>query len=212
MKRSALVVILSVMAAAAVLLSSCKTAPKPAPEKEAAVAAKPEAAKPEAAKPEAAKPEAAKPEAAKPEAAKPEAAKPEAAKPAAPPAKPAYPAVWQATGITVTKGRSPVTLPKELTSYPVYIRVLGDTNLELVVGGTEFAIPSTYTQTGSSLVIRPKDYKNPPKLVIDTLSAMGIAQLPAAYYFTISTAPDGSGVLAATAVGYEMRATWKQIQ
>jgi hypothetical protein len=212
------------MAAAAFLLSSCATtAEKPAAEKPAAAAAQPAPAKPaaEPAKPAPA-PAAAQPA---PAAVKPaaEPAKPaaEPAKPAAEPAKPAPApapaqvgplAVWQATGVVVTKDGKAMALPKELTSYPVYMRVLDAKNLELVVGGTSFAVPSTYTLTAKSLTINPKDYKNPPKVVIDTLGAMGIKQLPASYYFTYTVAADGTGVLEATAVGYKMTVNGKRIQ
>lgn len=182
-KKSAVVVLLVLLAGAAWMLSSCATAPE-----------KPEAAKPAAPAPAPA----------------PEEAKPE---PVAPPAEAAPIAVWQATDIAVTKDGGSVDLPRELTSYPVMVRVLDDTNLELVVGaGAEFSIPSTYTLTERSLVIRPKDYKNPPQVLIDTLSAMGVRRLPEAYYFTISTMADGKGVLEAAALGYEMRATWTQIE
>jgi hypothetical protein len=202
MKKSTLIALLVLMVAAAFLLSSCTTvAQKPAPEKQAPAAAQPAPEQPAAA------PE--QPAPAPAPAPAPEAPAPQAAAPAE---KPAALAVWQATGVTVTRGGEPVDLPPEFTSYPVIVRVLDDTNAELVVGDVGFSIPATYVLTGDSLTISPEDYRNPPQVLIDTLGAMGIDQLPAEYYFTISQAADGSGVLEADAMGYHMIATWTQVQ
>lgn len=207
MKKSTLVALLGLLAAAFLLFSCTTVAQKPAPAPEAAAPEKPAPA-PEAAAPEkpAPAPEAAAPE--KPAPA-PEAAAPEAA-PAA--AQPVAGAVWQATGVSVTKDGSPVELPAEFTSYPVIVRIQDGTHLELDVGEVGFAIPSTYAIAGDSLTISPLDYKNPPQLLIDTLASMGIDQLPETYYFTMSTAADGSGLLEADAMGYHMVATWTQLQ
>jgi len=210
-------VVLVVVVAAAFLLFACTSvAPKAAPQ---APAATPEAAAPQAA-PEAAAPAAA-PEAAAPQAEAPEATAPEAAPQAAAPEAEAQPtapqeaapvSVWQATGVTVTKDGDTVDLPPEFTSYPVTARFLDDSHLELSVGEVGFAIPSTYSLDGDNLAISPVDYENPPQLLIDTMSDMGITELPQTYYFTISEAADGSGILEADAMGYHMVATWTQLR
>ena len=121
-------------------------------------------------------------------------------------------AVWQATGVTVTMHGDTVDLPPEFTSYPVIAKFLDDSHLELSVGEVGFVIPSTYTLEGDSLAISPVDYENPPQLLIDTMSDMGITELPQTYYFTISSAADGNGILEADAMGYHMVATWTQVQ